>query len=150
LILYPVGYSLAVAFTNYGDGHLLSKEQVINQRLAETYAAPDAPTYRVYIYRSDADNAFRFWFIDQNDNTFVYYPEEGDLRPVAPDDTSVGPRDENGVPLTLGGYNRIPAGGALGYAQTLQNLTIGEPPEQIRITRIALGEVHQAALLQPR
>lgn len=150
LILYPVGYSLAVAFTNYGDGHLLSKEQVINQRLAETYAAPDAPTYRVYIYRSDADNAFRFWFIDQSDNTFVYYPEEGDLRPVAPDDTSVGPRDENGVPLTLGGYNRIPAGGALGYAQTLQNLTIGEPPEQIRITRIALGEVHQAALLQPR
>lgn len=151
LILYPIGYSLVVAFTNYGDGHLLSKEQVINQRLAEVYAAPDAPTYRVYIYRSDADNAFRFWFIDQNDQAFVYDATVGgDLQPAESADMPVGELDDNGVPLTLGGYNRVPAGGALGYAQTLQNLLIGEPPEQVRITRIALGEVHQAALLQPR
>jgi ABC-type sugar transport system permease subunit len=150
LILYPIGYSLVVAFTNYGDGHLLSKEQVINQRLAETYAAPNAPTYDVYIYRSDAENAFRFWFTDQDGNTSVFYPAEGELRAVEPSDTSFGERDENGVPLALDGYNRLPAGGALRFAQTLQSLTIGEPPEQIRITRIGLGEVHQAALLLPR
>jgi ABC-type sugar transport system permease subunit len=150
LILYPIGYSLVVAFTNYGDGHLLSKEQVIAQRMAETFAAPNAPTYDVYIYRSDDEDAFRFWFIDQDDNTFVYNPAVGELQPVAAADISMGTRDENGVPLTLDGYNRLPAGGALGYAQTLQNLIIGEPPEQIRITRIGLGEVQQAALLQPR
>lgn len=149
LIVYPLGYSLSVAFTNYGDGHLLSKQQVINQRLAETYTPENAPTYRVYLYRSDADNAFRFWMIDPEGKSFVSYPGE-ELREVSPDDTSFGPRDENGIPFTLEGYNRVPAGGALRYAQSLQNMTIGEPPNQIRFTRIGLTEVQQAAVLQPR
>jgi ABC-type sugar transport system permease subunit len=150
LVLYPMGYSVVVAFTNYGDGHLLNKQQVISQRLAETYAAPDAPTYEVYIYRSDEDDAFRFWLIEPNGDTSVYYPEEGDLRPVEADDPSFGPRDENGIPLSLDGYNRLPAGGALRYANSLQTLTIGEPPEQVRFTRLGIAEAQQAALLQPR
>lgn len=149
LIVYPIGYSLTVAFTNYGDGHLLSKDLVISQRLAESYTPEDAPTYSVYIYRSDADNAFRFWLIDQNDRTFVAYPDE-ELREIAPDDTTFDPRDENGVPRTLEGYNRMPAGSALQYANSLQNVAIGEPPTQVRFTRISLGEVQRAALLQPR
>lgn len=147
LIVYPIGYSLSVAFTNYGDGHLLSKEQVISQRLNETYTPEDAPTYRVYLYRSDAENAFRFWLIDPEGNSFVYYPGE-ELRPVTPDDTSFGPRDENGVPLTLDGYNRVRSG--IAYSESLENVTIGEPPNQVRFTRISLGEVQQAAQLQPR
>ncbi len=150
LIMYPIGYSLVVAFTNYGDGHLLTKQQVIDQRLAETYAAPDAPTYQVYVYRSDAKDAFRFWLIDQDGKTFVYLLDENQLQEVEPGDTRFGERDANGVPLTLEDFNRLPAGGALRYAQTLQNLSIGEPPEQIRITRIGLAEIQQAALLQPR
>lgn len=147
LIVYPIGYSLSVAFTNYGDGHLLSKQQVISQRLAETYTPENAPTYRVYVYRSDAENAFRFWLIDPEGNSFVYYPGE-ELRPVAPDDTRFGPRDENGVPLALDGYNRVRSG--IAYSESLENVTIGEPPNQVRFTRISLGEVQQAAQLQPR
>jgi ABC-type sugar transport system permease subunit len=149
LIVYPIGYSLSVAFTNYGDGHLLTKEQVISQRLNETFTPEDAPTYRVYLFRSDADNAFRYWLIDPEGRSFVAYPGE-ELREVAPDDTSFGPRDEDGIPRTLDGYNRVPAGGALQYAQSLQNAAIGEPPNQVRFTRIGLAEAQQAALLQPR
>jgi ABC-type sugar transport system permease subunit len=149
LIVYPIGYSLSVAFTNYGDGHLLTKELVISQRLAETFTPENSPTYRVYIFRSDADNAFRFWMIDPDGSSFVYIPGE-ELREVAPDDTSFGARDENGVPSTLGaGYNRLPAGGALRYSQSLQNIAIGEPPNQIRITRLGIAEAQQAKLLQP-
>jgi ABC-type sugar transport system permease subunit len=148
LVVYPIGYSLVVAFTNYGDGHLLSKSLVISQRLSETYATEDAPSYKVYIYRSDAQNAFRFWLIDGNGDSFVYYGEE--LEAVAPDDTTYGARDDNGVPLSLGGYIRVPAGGALRYSQSLQDMAIGEPPQQIRITRLGIAEAQDARLLQPR
>src|SRR5690349_1116927 len=44
LVVYPIGYSVVVAFTNYGDGHLLTKQQVVDQRLAETFAPEGAPT----------------------------------------------------------------------------------------------------------
>ena len=150
LVIYPIGYSLSVAFTNYGDGHLLSKDLVISQRLAETYTPEDSPTYRVYIFRSDAENAFRFWMIDPEGNSFVYIPGQ-ELQTIAPDDTSYGALDENGVPATLGaGYNRLPAGGALRYSQSLQDIAIGEPPNQIRITRLGIAEAQEAKLLQPR
>lgn len=46
LVVYPIGYSVVVAFTNYGDGHLLSKQQVIDIRKAETYAPEGAATYK--------------------------------------------------------------------------------------------------------
>lgn len=148
LVVYPIGYSLVVAFTNYGDGHLLSKSLVISQRLNETYATEDAPSYKVYIYRSDAENAFRFWLIDTNGNSSVYYGDE--LEAVEVDDTSYGARDDNGIPLSLGGYIRVPAGGALRYSQSLQDMAIGDPPQQIRITRLGIAEAQDARLLQPR
>jgi hypothetical protein len=31
LIIYPIGYSVVVAFSNYGSGNILSKEQVVQQ-----------------------------------------------------------------------------------------------------------------------
>lgn len=147
LTLYPVGYSFAVAFTNYGDGHLISKEQVIAQRLAETYAPDDAPEFEVYIYRSDAQDAFRYWLIDEAGRSYLYDPTQTGMVEIAPDDidSSVGPRDENGVPTSLGDFNRLPAGGALRFSQTLQNVVIDSPPYQIRFTRLGLGEVQQAA-----
>jgi len=43
LIIYPIGYSVAVSFTNYAMEHLLSKEQVIAQRTSETFAPPMHP-----------------------------------------------------------------------------------------------------------
>jgi ABC-type sugar transport system permease subunit len=147
LIIYPIGYSFVVAFTNYGDGHLLSKEQVIDLRSSETFAPADAPEFTVYIYRSDSANAFRFWLIDPEGRSFVHDPTVGGMVEVLPDDTTYGARDENGVPLALNGYNRVPAGGALGYSQTLQNLVIDAPPYQIRFTRLGIAEAQRASAL---
>src|SRR4051794_21431575 len=31
LVVYPMGYSLSIAFTNRGEGHLLSKQQVVDR-----------------------------------------------------------------------------------------------------------------------
>jgi ABC-type sugar transport system permease subunit len=144
LILYPIGYSLVVAFTNYGDGHLLSKEQMIAQRLGETFAPADAPKFSVYIYLNEAEDAFRYWLIDEEGNSYLHDPAVGGMVEVEPQDTTFGERDTNGIPLTIDGFNRLPAGGAMRFSQTLQGVLIDAPPYQIRFTRLALGEVQQA------
>ncbi len=149
LVVYPIGYSLVVAFTNYGSGHLLTKQQVITQRLNETYITEDTPVYKVYLFRNEAEGAFRFWMVDAQGRDYVYYQGE-ELLEVAPDDTRYGERDENGIPLALDNYTRLPAGSALRYSQSLQDLTIGEPPNQIRITRLGIAEAQDARLMQPR
>lgn len=145
LILYPIGYSLVVAFTNYGDGHLLSKEQVIAQRQNETYAPADAPDFTVYVYRSDDANAFKFWLIDEADVAYMHDPAVGGLVEAAPDDTAYGERNEAGVPLALDGFALLPAGGALRYSTSLQDLLIDSPPYQIRFVRLGLGATQQAS-----
>ncbi len=147
LIVYPIGYSFAVAFTNYGDGHLLSKDQVIAQRANETFAPADAPTFTTYIYRNDAAEAFRFWLIDEAGKSYIYDPSAEGMVEVAADDTTYGERDENGVPLALGDFNRLPAGGALRFSSSLQNVVIDSPPYQIRFTRLGLGEAQQTNAL---
>jgi len=144
LILYPIGYSVVVAFTNYGDGHLLSKDQVIAQRLNETFVPVDAPQFSVYLYRNDDENSFRYWLLDAEGRSYFHDPAVGGMIEVEPDDAAFGPRDDNGVPLALDGFNRLPAGGAIRFSSTLQSVVIDAPPYQIRFTRLGLGEVQQA------
>jgi ABC-type sugar transport system permease subunit len=150
LIIYPAGYSLSVAFTNYSDGHLLSKEQVIQQKLAERYPSDDGKTYQLYLYRNDAEESFRFWLVDNAGGAYLYAPGADNLTLIAPDDPSVGERDAAGIPLALDGHNRLPAGNALRFSQTLQNFSISAPPNEILITKLSLGEVQEAKELRPR
>jgi arabinogalactan oligomer / maltooligosaccharide transport system permease protein len=44
--LYPVGYTVATAFSNYGTGHLLSKQQAVDNIIANSSgASDDAPRF---------------------------------------------------------------------------------------------------------
>lgn len=150
LIIYPIGYSVVVAFTNYGDGHLLTKQQVIDQRTGEMFSPPDAPTYQVYVFRSDDLDSFRFWLVDSANQAFVYVPGDAGMQPITPDDDRFGLRDENGIPTTIDGHNRLPPGGALRFGQTLQAISIEAPPNEIRITKLGIQEAQEAKQLQPR
>ena len=149
LVVYPIGYSVVVAFTNYGDGHLITKQQVIDQHLAETFAPEGSPTYKLYIYRSDAQGAFAFWLVDSNGKSYSYTQGQQGLKEIAPDDTSVGERDDKGIPKSLNGYNRLPPGGALRFGQTLQAISIDAAPNTIKITKLGIAEAQEAKQLQP-
>lgn len=149
LSIFPIANSLVIAFTNSGDGHLLDKQQVIDQFLTETYVAPDAPTYKVYLFRSDDQDAFRYWLIDSEGKNYLFVPGDAALREIAADDASFGERDANGVPNAIEGFNRLPPGGALRFASTLEGFSIDAPPNKIQITKIGLAEAQEAKQLQP-
>jgi hypothetical protein len=71
------------------------------------------------------------------------------LKEIAPDDTSVGERDDKGIPKSLNGFNRLPPGGALRFGQTLQNISIDAAPNTIKITKLGIAEAQEAKQLQP-
>ena len=60
MLVYPTAYTIYVAFTNYGDGHLLTKAQVISQLESVTFSPEDAPEFSWTAYRSESGE-FALW-----------------------------------------------------------------------------------------
>ncbi len=55
LTVYPIFYTLKIAFTNYGTGHLFTRSQVVEQ-LLKTYVTDEDATpysYKVYVHMED-------------------------------------------------------------------------------------------------
>lgn len=72
LVIYPIVYTVATAFTNFGDGHRLSKAQAVTQiiRIGGNIVPEDAPTYSVIPFRS-ADGTIALWLTNANETVFV-------------------------------------------------------------------------------
>jgi ABC-type sugar transport system permease subunit len=53
-VIYPIIFTVWVAFTNYGEGHLITKEQAIDQLSRQTYLPPEGklrgPLVRIMIW----------------------------------------------------------------------------------------------------
>ncbi|CAG0996874.1 MAG: maltose ABC transporter permease MalF [Anaerolineae bacterium] len=144
LVIYPIGYSLIVAFSNYGDDHILTKEQAVAQithnRADSFYEPQDSVTYFTYVYlRSGVTQAtqedFRFYLVDPNGKSFVSWV--GLENPLTADDPQFqyGERDANGVPASINEWKLVPP---QGFGQTLQGLNLSAPPYQIRLTQLQL------------
>jgi len=144
LVVYPIGYTVSVAFTNQGDGHMLSKEQVLDQWKNDPndyFAPPDSITYKTYVFSRQTDNPqpadFRFWLVDPNGKTFVGSATEQGLHEVASTDTTYGERDAKNIPKALGEFVQVPP---QKFSTRLQGLAIVDPPDQIRLTKMLLLE----------
>lgn len=60
LVLYPIFYTVTTAFTNYGDGHLFTKEQSIRLIDDRQYVPDNAITYDWEVYQN-ADGDYGLW-----------------------------------------------------------------------------------------
>ncbi len=60
LVLYPIAFTIRTAFTNYGTGHLMTRQEVVEKLLVDpnyTYIVDDGKTYDYSIYvRFDGAN----------------------------------------------------------------------------------------------
>jgi ABC-type sugar transport system permease subunit len=133
-----------------GEGHLLSKQQVGS--LDEFYAPPESVTYKTYVFVRSVDNPqledFRFWLVAPDGKTFIAAPGEAGLREVASTDTTYGERDANQVPKALGEFERT---SPQRFSQRLQGLTLQDPPNQIRLTKmLLLAQAFESQQLQHR
>jgi arabinogalactan oligomer / maltooligosaccharide transport system permease protein len=105
--IYPMVFTIYVAFTNYGDGHLITKEQAIPLIEKTTYLAEGGKSYTWTAYKNGAGD-YALWLVDPEGNSFLAKPGEA-IVAAAPGDPGIGKADGKGIPTTIEGYERLNA-----------------------------------------
>ncbi len=103
--IYPIIFTVYVAFTNYGDGHLLTREMVIEQLSKQTYLPESGKSYSWTAFKSP-DNQYALWLKNSEGETFLAKPGE-EILPAKPGDPGIGEADSKGIPTSLDGYTRL-------------------------------------------
>ncbi len=147
MVAYPTLFTIYVAFTNYSDGHLLTREQALQLYLREVYLPEDAASYDWTAYRSEDGTQYALWLTDADGNSFLARPGEP-LVPAADGMEGIGPLDEDGVPESIEGYerlNRITAAAD----ETLPTLRFGQETDIIGISGRNAGRFQQKYVFDP-
>jgi len=145
--IFPILFTIYNGFTNYGDGHLITKEQAIEQIQKQTYLPETGKAYEWIAYRSD-DNDYLLWLKDAEGNTqiarMVESTAEEKIITVTPGENGIGELDDQGAPEIIEGYtrlNRITAS----TDPNLTNIKFGDPENTIQVRSPS-----EAAELLPR
>jgi ABC-type sugar transport system permease subunit len=142
-VIYPIVFTIYVAFTNYGDGHLLTKEQAIPLIEKETFLPENAKTYSWTAFKSPTSE-YALWLIDSDGQTYIAKPGQP-IVAAKPGDPGIGEADSKGIPATIEGYKRLnPLLAATD--RTLPDIKFGEEGGQT----VQISSPNEAAQLQPR
>ena len=128
--IYPILFTIWVSFTNYGEGHLVTKEQAIDQILKMKYLPEMGTAYSWTAFKSP-EGDYALWLKDAEGIGYLATP--GELHPQPqPGELGIGELDDGGIPKTIEGYQRLNAI----VAATDQNLTeilFGEEGRTIQV-----------------
>jgi ABC-type sugar transport system permease subunit len=128
--IYPILFTIWVSFTNYGEGHLVTKEQSIDQILKLKYLPETGTAYSWTAFKSP-EGDYALWLKDPEGIGYLATP--GELHPQPqPGELGIGELDDGGIPKTIEGYQRLNAI----VAATDQNLTeilFGEEGKTIQV-----------------
>ena len=128
--IYPIIFTIWVSFTNYGEGHLVTEEQAINQILKMKYLPNTGMSYTWTAYKSPQGD-YVLWLQDAAGNGYLAKPGEPLSQPK-PGESGVGELDNKGIPITIEGYQRL----NVLMAATDKNLTeilFGEAGKTIQV-----------------
>lgn len=135
LTIYPLLYTVYIAFTNYSDGHQFTKIEAIERLTTgrEYLILAEGSTSYEWTLFQNADGQYGLWLEDSTGATYFAVPDQP-LEPVTPDESGEGPY-ENGIPATINGYTLVSRADRLrafadGIISTLQ---FGPPEEPIGI-----------------
>ncbi len=128
--IYPILFTVWVAFTNYGEGHLITQEQALGQILQEKYLPEEGKAYRWTAYKSP-DGEYVLWLIDADGNSYLAKPEQPLTQPQ-PGEAGLGKFDDEGIPETIEGYQRLNAITAV-TDKNLPDILFGEAGKTIQV-----------------
>jgi len=143
MIVFPLVYTVYVSLTNYGDGNLLTKQQVIDLLSNETYLPEGGKVYDWTIFQNDAGD-YALWLTDEDDGDAYYFATLTEFETV----TSVEAGGE--LPADYNGYRQLDRGESLRASQVAQDLTFGSTETQVGIAgRGEAGAFEQQYVYQP-
>ncbi len=97
--VYPVAYTFYLSFTNYGAGHILTKQQAIEEILEGNLITPeDAVRYEVVPLAEEGDGAVALLLTGPDGNQFLGTEEGLTLLEEAGDVVREGEQIEQSVP----------------------------------------------------
>lgn len=136
--IYPNMFTAVIAFTNYGDGHLLVKQQAIEQIEKQSFIPEGGSAYSWTAFKNEAGE-YALW-LQGSEGDFLAYPNQA-LIPAA--EAAVGELDSNGIPSAIGSYTRLNA------IQTATDNTVSEIQFGDEATGVQIRSAQEAAQLQP-
>ena len=139
--IWPIILTVFVAFTNYGDGHLVTKPQSIELFLQERYLPEGGSAYTWTGYIND-NNDYVLWLQNEAGETYLAYPGQT-LIPGA-EATGLGALDENGIPASVADYKR------LNTLQVASNKEIANIQFGSELDGVRIRSAREASQLEPK
>lgn len=123
LSLYPMLYTLYVAFTNFSDGHRTTKGEAVELLSDRRYLPEGGTTYRWFVFQNEA-GSYALWLIDGEGNSFFARPDTP-FEAVAANSSGSEPFSAEGVPASYEGYTLLERGARFRALSDIQNMTFG-------------------------
>jgi ABC-type sugar transport system permease subunit len=140
--IYPILFTVYIAFTNYGTGHLLPKPQSIEVLENRTFLPETGNLLNYYAYRRIDSDELGLWLVPQDGNPGFFGTSAGEQ--LTFDELGAGALDEDGVPAEIPGWEPLSRGDLVRNIDTLGRLTFGTEETGARLT----GRLGVAAQLQ--
>jgi arabinogalactan oligomer / maltooligosaccharide transport system permease protein len=120
LAIYPIAYTVVTAFSNYGDGHRLTKSQVVKLIEERDYVPDDALIYDWVLYQNESGD-YALWLSRESDDgeLDVVFAPAGE-----PIDIIEDPEAE--APEAYEGYLQLDRGARARALSTVQDMTFGD------------------------
>ena len=128
--IYPIVFTVWVAFTNYGEGHLITQEQAVDQILNVKYLPEEGKSYKWTAFKNEAGD-YALWLIDPEGAAFLAFEGEP-IFPGVVGENGIGELDSKGIPATIEGYKRLNAFQAA-TDTNITNVLFGESGKTIQI-----------------
>lgn len=119
MVLYPIGYTIYVSFTNYGTGHILAKEQAIAHYTAMYTLDEEMPTYQAEIFQDERGDC-AFLLTGPDGDTLVAHA--GRVLPTGRAQLTPVDADRDGIVDALGPYARVSVLNVFALLGRLQDL----------------------------
>jgi ABC-type sugar transport system permease subunit len=128
MVVYPVFFTVGVSFSNYGTGHLVTKQLAIQQIESRVFLPEDATVYEWVAYQNPAGE-YMLWLTD---------PDTGASQTVVVGEEPV--EREGEPPQEVDGYTLIPMGQIFPHLSALSALVFGHPPDNaFRVSQQQIG-----------
>ena len=129
MVVYPIGYSFYISFTNLSTGHLLNKQQAISQITDRFYTPSDAPSFSYTAFIDSTGKIALLLYGD--DETLLYYHDT--LTPIAASDDRLIDEDNDGKPDRFLSYSAMSLAEIIKELPTIESLRIPYNDGTIRL-----------------
>ena len=140
MVVFPIGYTVYVSFTNMSTGHILSKEQVIAQIEGRLFTPPNTRDYSYIAFQNQQGEVALLLENEQGDS--LYY--QGKLTPVKLPDKRFIDEDNDGKPDRFLSYRRLTIPEIVKQLSSLENLSIPDGKYLLRLSSLQAFTLYES------